>query len=224
MRSMRTWAPICAAAIGLLFLAGCATSTQRGTARALPQDLPRNPDPCMEYCKEWVPPLSRKVPKLVKCAPGGVKESTYTVMETEYEDVLVKPRQFGCRTGCGTSCEEQLVETKPGGYRWVQTTGGCWKYEYCPPAFKWCTRTVKEEGVDYCVETPPEYKTVARSKPVVKTRRQYVPPKYEIRYVDQQYVPGHYRWKASQAGSGSSCGCRPAGKKTKILETCERCN
>ncbi|MDJ0976167.1 MAG: hypothetical protein QNJ98_17030 [Planctomycetota bacterium] len=225
MRSMRTWAPIAAAAVGLLFLAGCSSTAGRAdTISGLPTDLPTSPDPCMQYCREYVPPVTRKVPKLVKCAPGQVKEEQYTVMETTYRDVQVKPKTFACRTGCGTTCEEQLVETKPGGYRWVQTAGGCWKYEYCPPEFKWCTRTVKEEGVDYCVETPAEYKTVAESRPVVKTRRRYVPPKYEIRYVDQEYQPGHWRWRASPKPAGDSCGCRPAGKVTKVMESCAKCN
>lgn len=222
---MRTWAPILIAGFGLLLLTGCSNlRTGSGSSvGTLPGDLPPNPDPCMSYCKEWVPPVMRKVPKLVKCRPGTVKETPYTVMETSYDDVLVSPRTCDCRTGCGTTCEEQLVEQKPGGYRWVQTAGGCWKYEYCAPKFKWCKRTIREEGVDYCVETPPEYKTVARSRAVQKTRRQYVPPQYEIRYVEQEYSPGHYRWVSSPSKGPASCGCRPS-KTNKILESCERCN
>lgn len=223
MRNLRTWMPIVAATAALLIMAGC-SSTRDNSIGAIPTDLPANPNPCASYCKEWVPPVSRKVPKLVKCCPGSIEETPYTVMETTYEDVLVKPRTCECRTGCGTTCEEQLVETRPGGYRWTQTAGGCWKYEYCKPDFKWCKRTVTEDGVDYCVEQSPEYRTVARTREVRKTRRQYVPPKYEIRYVDENYAPGHYRWRASyDKPSAPTCGCRPT-KTTKILDTCERCN
>ena len=58
---MRSWIPTLAASVALLVLTGCATG-RPDTITGLPTDLPANPDPCMEYCREWVPPVYRKVP------------------------------------------------------------------------------------------------------------------------------------------------------------------
>ncbi len=213
-------------------LAGCQSSGVGcgDCAGALPPtNLPPSPDPCATYCKEYVAPVTRKVPKLVKLASCGWKESQVCVHEVSYDDVVTKPATCGCaKKTCGTTCNESLVMIKPGGYRWLQNQDGCWKYEYCKPEYKWCERTTKEEGIEYCYDTPAEYETVARTRKVMKTRREYVPAKYGIKYVDEVYQPGHYRWRASVDCSPCQkplCECAPRGAKTvKIMESCERCN
>ena len=146
------------AACATLFLGGCTTNwktSPQGLGRGLPNDLPDNPDLCATYCKEWVPPVYRKVPVLKQCAPGRIVDVPYTARRTVVENVQIRPRCVANRAGCGTSCEESLVQVKPGGYRWGQTDSGCWKNEYCCPEYKWCNRVVSEEGIEYCVERPP---------------------------------------------------------------------
>jgi hypothetical protein len=175
----------------------------RGELAQLPVDLPANPDPTKKYCKVWVPATYRKVPKLVQCAPGCEKSVDVTVMETTAREVLVRPCSRKCATTCGTTCNEALVQVKPGGYRW-EDCGGCWQYKYRPPQYKWCHKTVKEDGIGYCLETPAEYETVVETRPVRKTRTEYVPPKYRVAYVNEVFTPGHYEWRAE-----GECACTP---------------
>lgn len=223
---------------GCLFvasLAGCQTAARerglpphfesRNMMGSLPLDLPEHPDPCVQYCKEWVPPTYRMVPTLVQKDCGDTQCVTETVFETTACEVLVKPRTGRKFEKCGTSCEEELVQVKPGGFRWVR--GGddckeCWQYCDAPPEYKWCSRKVEEDGIRYCVEDPPEYKTVVKTVPVQRTRTEYRPPRFEIEYVRELYQPGHHEWvprcqkgciedprKFAPAMSGGAldCGC-----------------
>ncbi len=192
-------------------LAGCQGTGYakqcQGTLGSLPPDLPASPDPTKKYCKVWVPPTYRNVPKLVKCAPGCTTTEDVKIMQTRAYDVLVEPGRGKCATTCGTTCEESLVQVKPGGYRW-EDCGGCWQYKWRPPQYKWCQRKVRDEGIDYCFETPAKYKTVVETRPVVKQRTKYVPPKYRISYAKEIYKPGHYEWRAE-----GECACTPDRRK-----------
>ncbi len=184
-----------------LAMAGCCGGQPGMRADIPPADLPDNPDPCVQYCREWVPPVYRKVPKMVKVCDGTTRTVETTEMLTEYHEVKVKPCECDIKYGCGDSCEETVVEAQAGGWRWVNKSG-CWKYEYCPPRYKWCNRVVKEEGIEYCVERPAKYETVATSRPVKKSRCEYVPATYKTVYVNELYRPGHYVWKAKTDCSG----------------------
>lgn len=215
------------AMVGLL--AGCQTSKPccDEVGALPPAGLPDSPSPCATYCKEWVPPVTRKVPELVKVRDGYMKETPYCVKTTSYDDVVIEPRQCACpKTTATRRCEESLVEVKPGGHRWVQNDDGCWKYQYCNPEYKWCTRTRVEEGVEYCVDKPPVYETVERVNHEMKMRREYVPAEYAIRYREQVYEPGRYRFRATQDCNNCVTGACNDRKsyRTVLTENCERCN
>lgn len=229
------------AATSALFLGGCTTNWSTGPqcGKTLPQDLPDNPDPCATYCKEWVPPVYRDVPRLRETCPARTVQVPYVARRTRYETVQTKPREVACRSGCGQTCEESLVQVRPGGHRWVQTDDGCWKYEYCCPKYKWCNRIEHENGIEYCVERPPEYETVAYTECEQRTAPVRKPAEYEVVYEKELYKPGHWRWRAHYDPCGpctkcekDRCGCRKTynvvvDRKCKndcVLPGCARTN
>ena len=188
-------------AIAAFVLAGCtsANSHQAGMARALPQ-LPANPDPSKKYCKVWVPPKTRMVPKLVKTCEGGMKEECITVMKTSMRDVMVEGPIERPVEPCRNQCTDTLVQCKPGGYRW-ECDGECWQYVYRAPEYKWCNKVVEENKVNFCYTHPPKYETVVETVPVQRKRQTYVPAQYEVKWVEEVYEPGRWEWRA-----GESCG------------------
>lgn len=195
------WVPVMALVIGALTLVGCSAGRASlqsdnfdyGTASVLPPDLPANPKPCTQYCKEWVPPTYRMVPKLVQCGCADTRVIEHQAYETRAREVLVKPKTIKTYERCGQTCDQELVQIKPGGFRWVGANG-CYQYcEQCPE-YKWCNKKVGEEGIRYCVEDPAKYKTIVETVPVTRRRVEYVPPKYEIKYVRELYQPGHHEW------------------------------
>lgn len=206
MRSRSARAVLCAFAVvlGGGLLAGCQSApgpsfpgsfSERPVIGALPTDLPENPEPCLSYCREEVPATYRMVPKLVEveCA------RTVTIPETVYEmrarEVLVKPRTTKTYEACGETCQQELVQVKPGGFRWVHDKScNCWQYCDAPPEYKWCDKTVDSDGIRYCAEQPPEYKTVVDTVPVTRERVEYVPPRYEVKYVRELYQPASTEW------------------------------
>ena len=207
MNAHARW-PVWLLLVGAVVLAGCSAGRANlqsqhfdyGTAAVLPPDLPENPEPCMKYCKKWVEPTYRMVPKLVQCGCATERVIEETVMETRAREVCVKPRRCDTYERCGQTCDQELVQIKPGGFRWVGNAGcdckggDCWQYcEQCPE-YKWCNKRVEENGIRYCVEQPPEYKTVVETVPVKRKRVEFVPPKYEIKYVRELYQPGHHEW------------------------------
>ena len=192
---------LCAIALG-----GCAFKPSVGTqTRLLPPDLPDNPDPTKKYCKVWVPPTYRKVPKLVMCKPPCTTTEEVTFNRTTAYEVMTKPAELRRGQTCGNCCDDHLVQTKPGGYRW-ENDGTCWQYKYRCPEYKWCKKHVGEESVKYCYEVPAEYETVARTEPVTKLRSKYVPAEYKIVYVNEVYTPGHWVWRPHDA---PECECTP---------------
>jgi hypothetical protein len=126
-------------------------------------------------------------------------------METRYEEICVKPRETCVNLTPGTSCEQAVVQTRPGGWRWREQEPGCWKYCYEPPCYTWCNKVVEEEGIAYCTESPPEYRTVVRHEPVTRYRTEYEPGRYEIVYQKEVYRPGHWEWRATQECSDCAC-------------------
>ena len=62
--------------------------------------------------------------------------------------------------GCGKECDQAVVQVKPGGYKWKRD-GDCWKYCYEEPCYEWCNKVVSEDGIEYCMEVPPEYRVEA---------------------------------------------------------------
>ncbi len=199
------------------------TFQERPVLGALPPDLPENPEPCVSYCSEVVPATYRMVPKLCEVAPGRTVEIQETVLEMRAREVCVKPRTERQIEACGTRCQQELVQVKPGGFRWVHDKDcGCWQYCEAPPEYTWCDKTVEESGIRYCVEQPPEFKTVVETVPVTRPRYEYVPPRYEVQYVRELYKPAERVWvprcesgcmvdprKASPVFSGGAldCGC-----------------
>jgi len=215
--------------IALVGLGGCASGQGRLTQTSgLPRDLPANPDPTKKYCKVWVEPTYRKVPKLVTATAASVVVEPVTYNRTTAYEVQVKPAEARRGTTCGTDCDDNLVMVKPGGYRW-EHDGTCWQYKYRCPEYKWCKKNVREEGIDYCYEIPAEYETVAATERVTKMRDRYVPATYKTVWVEEVFTPGHWEWRAQQA-----CGsvpdqrewrgpenvgrdCRPCAPKTRAL-------
>ncbi len=163
-----------------------------------PLDLPDDPEPGVRYCKEWVKPTYRAKPKLVRVGCASEKKSVSYEYELRAKEVLVKPRTRRKVERAGISCNQEVVQTKPGGFRWERARdcegGNCWEYKERMPEFKWCNKKIRENGVEYCVEDPPEYKTVVEKVRVKRTRREYVPPKYKVKMTKEVYKPGHYRW------------------------------
>ena len=196
--------------VALISLGGC-SSVVGGCCpddiRSLPQDLPATPDPTKKYCKVWVPPVYRNVPRLVKADCGCTTREEITVMEVSARDVCVKPAERRTGQTCGTDCDDSLVQIKTGGYRW-EHDGTCWQYKYRCPQYKWCKKNVREDGIDYCYETPAEYKTIVESTPVERQRVKYTPPKYEMKYKKEIFRPGHWEWRAHAASE-----CTPDRRK-----------
>src|SRR5687768_4862546 len=163
-RSSR-WLTAAALVAALLAGPGCA-STSGNACSGCPEpepccptfadtDLPPDPDPCLEYCKVWVPPVYREVPRLERVC-GCVKRVERIVDRTEFCTVQTKPaRAYGCVTP-SCECDEVAVEVCPGGYRWKQLPNGCWRYCDYPPKYRWCKKQVREEGIEYCMCEPAE--------------------------------------------------------------------
>lgn len=215
----RAWPALLAlAALGLSACTGSyAYRTDQRAAGALPLDLPQDPDPTKKYCRVWVPPVYREVPYLAQCKGGTTRKVQETVMEMRAYDEVVKPA--GCKTvrGCGRTCEESLVQVRPGGYRW-EFDGTCWQYVHRCPEYQWCNRVVAEESIDYCMPIPAEVETRVETVPVQRTREEYVPPQYEIRYRQEVFVPGHWEWRTT-----CSDGCTPDRRPTRthlVERTC----
>lgn len=221
---MRRNVAIVLAILGGVLFAGCSSSGAAGCTDCAipPQDLPPEPVPCATYCKEYVEPVYRKVPTLVEVCPAKTVCEKDTIMETRYREVMVEgPKCKTCEYG-GGKCDQALVQAKPGGWRWKSKDDCCWKYEYDCPEYKWCNKVVEEESVKYCCETAPKYETRAYSVPIEVTRRVKIPAKYEVKYVDKLYRPGHYRWvgKADQDCSCSNPGDGPACAQCGCKQDC----
>ena len=208
--------------VAALMLAGCTSASNQsaGLAKALPA-LPANPDPTKRYCKVWVPPKTRMVPKLVQTCGSSMKTECITVMETQAKEVMVRGPIEREVDPCRRQCTDTLVQAKPGGYRW-ECDGDCWQYKYRAPEYKWCSKTVEEDKVRYCYTHPAEYETVVETRPVKRQRQTYVPPKYEVKWVEEVYEPGRWEWQATEA-CGPSKDCRTWSDKHVYKSDCGGC-
>ena len=194
--------------LALVVLAGCSSGPARLPGEgygALPPDLPDDPQPCTTYCKVWVPPVYRDVPRLRQVKPGCLEMSKEQIVHTRFGEVCTKPRELvECRTP-DKRCEEAVVQVRPGGYKWKRDQNGCWKYCYENPCYQWCNKVVTDEGIEYCTERPPEYKTVAWTEPATVCRQDYVPGEYEVEYVKEVYRPGYWAWKPCRDCENCDC-------------------
>jgi hypothetical protein len=161
----------------------------------------------MKYCKVWVPPVYRKVPRLERVC-GGPRRTEKTVIETCFVTECTKGQRYGCTTP-SCDCDEVAVQVCPGGYRWQQADDGCWRYCACEPRYKWCKKQVHEDGITYCGEIPPEYHTVP-----VRTEKRvcdtvYEPSSWTTVWCDECYQPGHWEWvsKYDCSAPAPSCDC-----------------
>lgn len=202
------WALLALLCVSVAGLAGCASRNAgiQDTMRA-PSDLPTNPDPTKKYCKVWVPPVYRKVPKVVVAEAGYTTEEPILVNRTTAYEVETKPAELRRGQTCGTDCEDSLVMVKPGGYRW-QHDGTCWQYKYQCPEYKWCAKKVQEDGIKYCYEIPAEYETVAKTEQVTKMQPRYVPAKYKTVWVEEVWKPGRWEWRSHAAAD-----CTPDSRR-----------
>ncbi len=194
-----------------LAFAGCSSGGPRyGSCAVLPPDLPNDPEPCTQYCRVWVPPVYREVPQLVQVSPRRMVEKKETTCRLRFQEVCVRPGQTKpCRTP-DKRCESALVQVKPGGYKWKPDGIGacgneCWKYCYEAPSYRWCNKVVNEEGIEYCTDVPPEYKTVAYREPVVECRQECVPAQYKVEWVKELYSPGYWAWQRNKECQACDC-------------------
>ena len=187
---------LCVSVAGLVGCANGASGLEQ--TRSLPSDLPANPDPTKKYCKVWVPPTYRKVPKVVVNELGYMATEEVLVNRTTAYEVMTKPAEVRRGQTCGTDCEDSLVQVKAGGYRW-EHDGTCWQYKHRSPEYKWCAKKVQEDGIKYCYDIPAEYETVAKTEQVNKLRDRYVPTKYKTVWVEEVFRPGHWAWKCHDA-------------------------
>jgi hypothetical protein len=190
--------------VALGALAGCA-STVRSTFGTLPPDLPEEPEPCTTYCKVWVPPVYRDVPKLVTVRPPCTVSEPETICRTQLEEVCVKPRTNRICKSPAWKCEQAVVQTRPGGYKWKQDGAGCWKYCYEEPCYQWCSKRVTEGGIEYCVEDPPEYRVVAHTEEATVLRQRCLPGEYKTVWTKEVYVPGHWEWQPKKSCLDCDC-------------------
>lgn len=207
-----SWLPVAALALLVVALAGCASGGHNGPTScdvacascgcsshgcgcgpaAPPSDLPKDPAPCMKYCKVWVPPVYRDVPRLT-CQCGHACPVEKEVTETCFRTVCTPGKCYGCTTP-DRDCEAVAVQVCPGGYRWQEVEGGCWRYCESKPSYKWCKKQVHEDGIEYCSNEPPQYHTE-----VVKTDKRvcdvtYEPSSYKTTWCKECYTPGHWEW------------------------------
>jgi hypothetical protein len=190
--------------------AGCSHHDCGCGPAAPPSDLPKDPNPCLKYCRVWVEPVYRDVPRLT-CDCGHACKNERIVEETCFETVCVPGKRYGCTTP-ERDCDVTAVQVCPGGYRWREAEDGCWRYCECQPTYKWCKKQIHEDGIAYCMDEPPEYKTVA-----VKTERRvcdvdYTPSGYKTTWCKELYKPGHWEWVLKDDCSPPPCGpccCEP---------------
>jgi hypothetical protein len=227
---IRAAAPtLLALAVVAFVAAGCCSSPCTST---LPSDLPSDPALCASYCKVWVPPVYRERPRLVQTKAPCNETVPVPMTELRVQQVCVKPVERKTVRLPGKRCEQAVVQTKPGGWKWRQV-GDCWKYCYEPPCYQWCNKVVEEEGIEYCTETTPEYQTVVTQEPVTRYRQEYVPGEYKVVYDQEVYRPGHWEWQVRKDCGGCECPapcptmpcekktCRPTGG---ITGNCPRVN
>lgn len=198
-------------ALGVLVLvaglAGCATSNREAFSMGtLPSDLPEDPSLCTQYCRVWVPPVTRKVPYLVQKTPCCTQEVDVPACEIRYRDVCVREPCTKNLCTPGRECEMAAVQVRPGGWKWVEDNG-CWTYCYQDPCYQWCNKVVSEDGIEYCMDVPGEYRTVAETVPVTRTRTEYIPGEYCVQYRDEVYRPGRWEWQPKC--KCTDCGCPP---------------
>jgi hypothetical protein len=227
--SIRGWV-----VLALLVVGGALGGCQGGCCDStLPPDLPEDPQPCTRYCKVWVPPVYRDVPRLCQVRPPCTRCVPDTQVRPHFETVCVKPRE--CYT-CATPnrvCETAAVQTRPGGWKWKADSCDCWSYCYEPPCHQWCNKVVTEEGIEYCVERPPEYRTEVTWQTEQCERTEYVPGEYKVVWEKELYRPGYHEWVA-QPGC-ECCACpspcptrpilrRPCGCTPALGGDCHRTN
>jgi len=194
---------------------GCAS--RNAYVGTLPADLPANPEACTKYCKVWVEPVYRDKPVLCLKNPGCTKEVPETVCVTRYREVCERPAcQYPVRMA-GKQCDQAVVQVRPGGYKWKRE-GDCWKYCYEEPCYQWCNKVVQEDGIEYCMEVPPEYRVEAYHEPVTRYRTVRTPAEYEVKYVKELYTPGRYEWQPSKL-----CDCDCPGPCEKVPQRRSPC-
>lgn len=188
--------------LALTMLAAMGCVSRRAHDDAFPADLPANPEACTKYCKVWVEPVYRDKPVLC-VKEQGCDTVEETVCRTRYREVCEPGCQYTVKT-CGKQCDQAVVQVRPGGYKWKRE-GDCWKYCYEEPCYQWCNKVVREEGIEYCMEVPPEYRVEAYHEPVTRYRTVRRPNKYEVEWVKELYTPGHYEWQPSKLCGDCDC-------------------
>jgi len=225
MRDRKTTISLIALALLALTVAGCASRgpAAYGSCATLPSDLPADPEPCTTYCRVWVPPTYRNVPKVKQTCPPKVETEAYQTCRLRFQEVCVKPRQVKqCRTA-DKRCEQAVVQVKPGGYKWKPTGSldecgqECWSYCYEPPCYQWCNKVTTEKGIEYCTEVPPEYKTVAYREPVTECRQVCQPAQYKVEWHQEVFRPGYWAWKPNKdcTSCDSPVVCPPQPKRER---------
>lgn len=191
-----------AVVFAVVALGGCQSpSSQYG---ALPTDLPADPEPCTKYCKVWVPPVYRDVPVLQLEKHGCTTEVPETVMEVRCREVCDRPAcEYSVRTP-GKRCEQAVVQTRGGGYKWKRD-GDCWRYCYEEPCFQWCNKVVTEEGIEYCMEVPAQYHVDVAMEPTTRYRTVRQPAEYGVRWVQEVYRPGYWEWQPTKECEYCDC-------------------
>ena len=120
----------------------------------------------------------------------------------------------------------------PGGYKWKRD-GDCWRYCYEEPCFQWCNKVVQEDGIEYCMEVPPEYHVEVTHEEVMRPRTVYVPAEWDTKWVKELYTPGHYEWQPTKECNDCDCPSpcptlpyrkSPCPEGSAITNNCPPCN
>lgn len=218
-------AVVVAAAVATLSLAACAGSPARSSGRPAPPPFPTDPDVDASYCRVWVPPTYREVPRLVECAPSRCDSEKVWRRELTFSEVCTPGSYETKTTPCRTRTEME-VQATPGRTEWATVDCGCAPGECfhpvrVPPTTCTCEKTVTEKGVSYCAFTPPTYDVAMKEKRVCVERPVYHPAEYRVVWEKQEFEAGRWEWRKRTDCAQPGCGAKTVATPS-CADPCDR--
>ncbi|MCC7140259.1 MAG: hypothetical protein IT460_17700 [Planctomycetes bacterium] len=213
---------VAATAVATLVLSACASSSGR---RPSAPPFPTDPDVDATYCRVWVPPTYREVPRLVECAPCRVEHEKAFRRELTFKEVCTPGSYETKCTPCRTRTEVE-VQATPGRTDWAKVdcgcgTGECYRPVEVPPTTCSCEKTVTEKGVSYCAFHAPTYDVVMKEKRVCVDRPVHVPAEYRVVWEKQEFEPGRWEWHKRTDCAEPTCGVKTV-RAPSCSDPCDR--